>query len=306
MFIDRWKKMLYSTRINALLLVGAQALLVAALATMIAGPVIGAGAVLAVALVYFLGADYLPKMLFSIAGARLLTRAQAPHLYEMVEELARRAGLRRLPRLVYLPHRLPNAFTMGGAEGAIIGVSRGLLDTLNQAELAGVLAHEISHVRNGDTRLLGFAAAMAALCQNLSLMGQILLLLNLPLLVSGQTVVPWTMIMLLTSAPVVSLLVQLALSRTREYEADLGAVELTGDPKALASALVRIEAVEHGMARRILWTLWPSRRPDTWLSTHPATSKRVQRLLTLVADRQDSWGLHLPGAPVIRTDSAGF
>jgi len=274
--------MQYSARLGTVAMVGAQAMLAAALVTIVAGPAMGSAAVLAVTAVYLLGGGVLPKMVFRIAGAIPLSRYQAPRLYGLVAELANRAGLDRVPRLVYLPGAAPNAFTVGDGDQAVIGVSRGLLDTLDQRELAGVLAHEISHVRNGDTRLLGFAATMAVLCQNISLAGQVLLLINLPLVVSGQAGTSWAAIWLLMGGPLLSLLLQYGLSRAREYQADLEAVGLTGDPRALASALVKIEVAQRGLVKRLLWPLGTLYRPDTWYSTHPSTAKRVQRLMDLV------------------------
>ncbi len=296
MFYDRWKQMQRSVWLSTVFMVGAQALLAAVLVTIIAGPVMGAAAVMAVTAVYFMGGGVLPKMVFRITGARPLAKSQAPHLYGLVEELARRAGLASVPRLVYLPSPLPNAFTVGDSDGAIIGVSQGLLETLSQRELAGVLAHEISHVRNGDTRLLGFAATMAVLCQNISLAGQFLLLLNLPLVVSGQAGISWAAIWLLMGGPYLSLLLQYALSRAREYQADLEAAGLTGDPQALAAALVKIEAAQRSLVGRLLWPLGSLRRPDTWFSTHPPTAKRVQRLMAL-APEEDTRPLPFQGSP---------
>jgi heat shock protein HtpX len=147
-------------------------------------------------------------------------------------------------------------------------------------ELAGVLAHELMHIVNQDTRLMAFADLASRITEFLSMAGQLLLLINLPLLLFGQTTLPWIPILLMLAAPTLSALAQLALSRSREYEADLGAAQLTEDPMGLASALNKLESPRHRLLERLLHP--GPRIPDpSLLRTHPPTDERVERLMAL-------------------------
>ena len=163
-------------------------------------------------------------------------------------------------------------------------MSDGLLRNLSSRELMGVLAHEVSHIRHNDMWVMTLADLVSRLTGLLSLVGQVLLLVNLPLLLLGMATFSWLGVLLLIAAPTISALLQLALSRSREYEADMGAADLTGDPAALASALHRLDRVPGGWFEQVFL---PGRRvPDpSLLRTHPPTEERVRRLLSLVARR---------------------
>ena len=220
-----------------------------------------------------------PHLVLRMQGAVPLGPREAPRLHALVDNLARRAGLEHTPRIYYLPSPILNAFTLGSREDTAIAVSEGLLRRLNRRELSGVLAHEISHVRNNDIQVMGLADLVARLTGALSLTGQLLVLINLPLFLFGAAQISWLAILLLIFAPLVTALMQLALSRTREFEADLGAAALTGDPSALASALRKLED-----PRGLLGRIFLPRRPRTepaMLRTHPATEARIRRLLAL-------------------------
>lgn len=220
-----------------------------------------------------------PWLVLRLYRARPLRPAEAPTLYALLRELSRRAELPTLPTLHYVPSPLVNAFTVGGVRNAAIALTEGLLLTLDGREIAGVLAHEISHIRNGDLRVMGLADLISRLTSVLSLFGQILVLVNLPLLWWSDVRVNWWAIALLVFAPQITVLAQLGLSRTREYDADLNAVLLTGDPEGLASALAKIERG----ARRWFEVLLPGFGvPEpSWLRTHPPTEERIRRLLAL-------------------------
>jgi heat shock protein HtpX len=212
-------------------------------------------------------------------GRRLDFR-DAPRLYRALNALAVRAELPGMPELYYLPQREMNAFTVGAPENSAIAVSDGLLRRLDADEVTAVLAHEVSHIRHNDIRIMGFAALSSRFIQMLSLFGQFLLLLNLPLLVLGQYTISWTAILLLIFAPTISSMLQLALSRTREYRADLGAAELTGSPESLATALSKMDIQQ----KRYFRLLWPGRArvPSSHLMrTHPPTEERIRRLLEI-------------------------
>ncbi|MGD9614857.1 MAG: zinc metalloprotease HtpX [Alphaproteobacteria bacterium] len=215
-----------------------------------------------------------------IYGAIALDMRNAPDLVLLLGELARRAGLARAPTLHLLPSRLPQAMSAGEREEPAVAVTLGLLQVLPPRELAAVLAHEVAHVRHGDAFVMRLAAAAGTLTQTMSTIGIFLLIVFLPVLVmTGEAFVSPLAIVLLIFSPVVGDLLQLALSRRREFLADAGAVELTGDPVALAAALQRLERL-----RGDDWERFPSRgrgRPH-WFRTHPSTKERIDRLLRLV------------------------
>lgn len=224
-----------------------------------------------------------PHWALKVHRARPLPVNQAPDLYRLVSLLARRANLRSTPHLYLVPSPGLNAFAVGDAEESAIGVTRGLLAQLDHRELAGVLAHEISHVRSHDLWVMGLARLIGSLTRGLSTLGQVLLLLSLPAILLGGAHVPWAALLLLLTAPVLSSLLFLALSRTRELEADLGAARLTGDPMGLASALARLEAHQGGWWRMIF--PMPRRTQASLIDSHPATAERIARLRSLLDHR---------------------
>ncbi len=200
-----------------------------------------------------------------------------------MHRLTERAGLEQLPLLFYLPSDVMNAFTTGTPREAAIGLSDGLLRRLQRRELVAVLAHELMHIVNQDIRMMAFADLTSRVTGFFSLTGQILLLVNLPLFLFTETSLPWGPILLLLVAPSISALVQLALSRNREYEADLGAAELTGDPLALASALTKMEPPHQRLLEQIL--LPGPRIPDPSLTAHPPAHRmRASRKLEQLAE----------------------
>ncbi len=226
-----------------------------------------------------------PDLAMRLFRARPLEAGEAPALVRLVSELSRRAGMENPPRIYYLPSDVMNAFTAGTPREAAIAISDGLLRRLDWRELGGVLAHELMHVINRDTRLMAFADLTSRLTGFLSFTGQLLLLINLPLLILGEATLPWVPILLLIAAPTLSTLVQLALSRSREYEADLGAVAITGDPLGLASALGKLESMQQTLFGRLFHPL--PRIPDpSMLRTHPPTEERVRRLVELARERE--------------------
>ncbi|WP_206533550.1 zinc metalloprotease HtpX [Mesorhizobium sp. M5C.F.Cr.IN.023.01.1.1] len=213
-------------------------------------------------------------------GAIVLDRHSDPELVMLIAELARRAGLPRAPTLHLLPSPVLQAMAAGDREDPAIAVTSGLLQTLPPRELAAVLAHEIAHIRHGDIFIMRLAATAGAMTQVMSSVGLFLLFALLPVLwATGEFLSPFG-ILLLTFSPTVSDLLQLSLSRRREFLADAGAVELTGDPQALALALRRIEAIQGDD-----WERFDSRgaRWLHWFRTHPSTSERIARLAELVS-----------------------
>jgi heat shock protein HtpX len=143
-----------------------------------------------------------------------------------------------------------------------------------------VLAHEVTHIQHNDLRVMSFAHLIGRMTGVLSTLGQVLLFLNLPLLLFGRSPVSWLGVVLLLFAPTLSNLLQLALSRTREFDADLGAAQLTGDPVGLAMALKKMERFEENVLRQVFV---PGYRTGdrSLLRTHPEMGERVRRLLEL-------------------------
>lgn len=203
-----------------------------------------------------------------------MPRHMAGFLEQTTRELAARAELRRPPALLYFARSEPNAFAIGDAKRSAIGVTAGLLERLTPPEIAAILAHEISHLRNGDTRVMALAAAAARLAGMMSLLGVLLLLVNLPLLLVGAATVSSTALLLLLGAPMLATVLQLSLSRAREIDADLSAVELTDDPGHLASALAKIQTRQRRLLENVLTQVYGG----TWWRSHPAAEERIRRL----------------------------
>lgn len=265
--------------LHSFVLFGAMAALLAWIGSLVfggPGPVVLAAAFV---LLTGLGTGLAPQWVMRLSRARPLGYEEAPRLYENVRQLATHAGLERLPQLYYVPSPIPNAFATGGRRSSAVALSDGLLRRLGPRELTGVLAHEVSHVKNGDLKIMAVAAMMGRMTETLAFFGQILLLLSLPMALAGSPILPWTTILLLLAAPTLAALLLQALSRTREYQADLDATRLTGDPEGLARALLRLEKPAS------LWQrlLFPYRREkgSPWLRSHPATAERVRRLRSL-------------------------
>ena len=221
-----------------------------------------------------------PQLIMRMYRATRLTPSQSPALHAALTELSHRADLPTIPALYYIPSSMLSAFTVGRRNEAAIAVTDGLLQTLENREIIGVLAHEVSHIRNNDTWVMGVADMFSRLTSLLSLFGQFLLILNLPLILLSNVGINWFAILILIFAPNLSALAQLGLSRTREYSADLNAARLTGDPEGLAHALVSIEQRSGSFMERIFL---PGRRiPEpSLLRTHPPTEERVRRLMEL-------------------------
>lgn len=221
-----------------------------------------------------------PSLILRMHRGRRLGRFDAPEVVRLVEGLAQRAGLERAPSVYYLPSQMLNAFTVAGSGESAVAVTDGMLRALTLRELAGVLAHEISHLRNRDTWVMGLADAMNRLTRVLSFVGLFLLVVSVPWLMMGGQGFPWLGALLLMFAPTIGGLLQLALSRTREYDADLDAAGITGDPEGLAQALEKLERRQGRFWEEIVMPGAKLPIPEA-LRTHPATADRVARLRAL-------------------------
>jgi heat shock protein HtpX len=222
-----------------------------------------------------------PRMILRMYQARPLEPRHAPELYSLLDELVKRAELAHPPALYYVPTRMLNAFAVGGDRNAAIALTDGLLRTMSPQELAGILAHELSHIRFRDTRLMALGDAFSRLTASMSQIGLILLLVALPAALMGAQFISLWGLLVLIFAPAASSLLQLALSRSREFHADMGAIELTQDPLGLASALKKLERAQTDSFWRRVFVPYRVMEP-TVLRTHPATEERIERLMSLV------------------------
>jgi heat shock protein HtpX len=230
------------------------------------------------------------KMVLRMQGAQEVDRASAPEYYDIVETLARRANL-PMPKVYVMDNPQPNAFATGrNPENAAVAATTGLLQTLSRSEIAGVMAHELAHIKNRDTLVMTMTATLA---------GAISMLANFGFLFGGRDrnspLGPLGGILLLILAPLAAMIVQLAISRTREYEADRGGAEISGAPLSLASALHKISGMAHripneaaeanpAMAHLFIVNPLSGQRMDNLFSSHPATENRVAELQKMAAE----------------------
>lgn len=219
------------------------------------------------------------RLTLAFYRARPIAPDEAPQLWRTLEVLAGRAGLPAVPVPHYVPSPVVNAFAVGRRRASAIALTDGLLARLGPRELAAVLAHEVAHIAHGDLKVMNLADYVSRLTGLFALFGQALLIVLLPAWLLGLGEPPWLGLLLLLAAPQLALLAQLGLSRVREFDADLAAARLTGDPQALASALARIERASHSW-RAWLLPGWGNPEPS-WLRTHPPTEERIRRLLSL-------------------------
>ena len=226
--------------------------------------------------------------------AKIISVYQAPQLYEIAAVLSKQAGLEKVPHLYYIPSQIINAFATGRNGSAHIALSDGLLRALTVDELTGVLAHEVSHLKHNDLWVMTLADILSRLTAALALFGYLIIIVLLPFYFFSDMEMPWLALIVLWLAPHISALLQMALSRNREYGADLYAAELTGDPLALASALRKIELYQGDWLERLFF---PGQRLPypSILRTHPKLEERVARLRALAEDQYQQLK---PGAPV--------
>ena len=292
--------------IQTFALLGGIALLLAVPVALIWGP-IGLAFVAGLVGVTFLGARQVPPELIMRAyQARPVTADAAPGLVHILDVLSERAALKERPALFVIPSLTLNAFATGSPGHAAIGITEGLVRKLSMQELAAVLAHEISHIRNNDLTVMAIADIASRIVQGMSYAAVFLLAINMvSLLVDGEASISWLAILILYLAPVLSSLMQLALSRTREYDADLEAAVLTGDPSWLISALQRLERQTGAFWEDLMFPVPGRRTPQpSLLRTHPPTAERVARLKAL-DNRRDLPRIDVREAPYISVVSAG-
>ncbi len=237
------------------------------------------------------------KMVLRMYGAREVDARSAPGFYGIVEQLAHRAEL-PMPKVYIMDNPQPNAFATGrNPENAAVAATTGLLEILDHEEVAGVMAHELAHVKNRDTLIMTVTATIA---------GAISMIANFALFFGGNRDNPLGLIgtiLLMILAPMAAMLVQMAISRTREYGADRMGGEICGQPMWLASALQKLQAgsqrvdntvAENNPATAHMFIVNPLhvRSMDSLFSTHPKTENRVRALRELAVETGTAgpWG----------------
>ncbi len=210
-----------------------------------------------------------------LQGAVPLRPQQAPALFEMVARLAGRACL-PVPALYFIDHPVANAMAVGDRRDGALAVTRGTLELLSPAELEAVLAHELAHLKHGDTQVMKLTNLIArATVQVLQLATWLAVLTAL---FTGGSLARASLLSLLAlGVPIMIGFLVTAVSRTRELAADATSAELTGRPMALASALHKLERYHQGWFRRLV----PTPEVPDWLRSHPGTEERVARLAAL-------------------------
>jgi heat shock protein HtpX len=240
------------------------------------------------------------RMVLSMHGAQEVDAHSAPDLWRMVGELAGRAGL-PMPRVYIMDNPQPNAFATGrNPENSAVAVTTGLMQHLSREEIAGVVAHELAHIKNRDTLIMTITATIAGA---ISMLAQFGMFFGHNRDSNGPGLIGTLAMVIL--APIAAMLVQMAISRTREYAADELGAQIAGRPEWLASALARLDAAAHAIenpeaernpATAHLFIVNPlsGQRMDNLFSTHPATENRVAALQEL-AHRMGS-GFGIPSA----------
>ncbi|MBL8790186.1 MAG: M48 family metalloprotease [Rhizobiales bacterium] len=219
-----------------------------------------------------------PKLILNLYKARALGENEFPELQDLMRQLAKRADLPTVPRLHYVPSRMMNAFAVGTAEDSAIAITDGLVRGMSMRQITGILAHETAHIVNGDLKVMGLADVLNRITSLMSAVG----LIGVPLVYGTGVDIPYVGLFMLIFAPTVGGLLQLGLSRAREYDADLDGVTLTGDPEGLVEALAALEHYQRGVWEGMF--LPGSRMPQpSLLRTHPKTEDRIARLRSLYA-----------------------
>jgi heat shock protein HtpX len=284
-FLDANTQRMHRARntLHSALLVGGLGLLTGFSAWLIWGGMGVAVTLVAIGVIYAFAPRLPPEVLMRLYRARPLDPHHGGPILHVVDVLSDRAELPAAPQVYVIPSMTLNAFATGTPQKAMIGITEGLLRKLTLNELAGVLAHEISHIRNNDLAVMSLADVMTRFTQTLSYIALFLAVFNLPAFLLGDSEISFTGLLLLYLAPTVGSLIQLALSRTREYDADLEGAALTGDPESLASALQKLERYQGRFWEDMMLPVPGRRIPQpSLLRTHPTTEERVARLRALL------------------------
>jgi heat shock protein HtpX len=230
------------------------------------------------------------RLVLKMYGAQVVTAQEAPELYAMVDRLRQKAGL-PMPTVAVAPHEQPNAFATGRSpKRAVVAVTTGILKYVPQEELEGVIAHELAHIKNRDMLIATVAAGIAGALSNLPYL----------LMFGGgghddEGGHPFAQLALILLAPIGAMLIQFAVSRQREFEADRVGAMILGRPIPLAKALVRLDSLAHRIPMHVAPAAAPLAQVNPLayqgggiaklFSTHPPTSERVARLEAMAAGR---------------------
>ncbi len=238
------------------------------------------------AVMNFVSYFFSDKIALAMYRAQPATREDLPRVYGVVERLTQRVGI-PMPKIYVIPTDSPNAFATGrNPSHASVAVTQGILNLLNDEELEGVLAHELGHVRNRDILISSIAATIAGAITYLAQMGKFAMIFGGMNRDDRDRGGGFAALLMLILAPIAAMLIQLAVSRSREYEADSTGAHFTGNPYALASALSKLDTY----SRRIPMVATPSTahlfiiQPllgmnfGSLFSTHPPIAKRIERL----------------------------
>jgi heat shock protein HtpX len=224
------------------------------------------------------------KMVLRMYNAQEVDAASAPQFYGMVQELSQRAGL-PMPRVYLIDEAQPNAFATGrNPEHAAVAATTGILQLLSARELRGVMAHELAHVRHRDILTSTIAATVAGAVSALAQFGFLFGGRG-----DGERSNPFVGLIVMILAPIAAMLIQMAISRAREFEADRGGAEISGDPNALANALEKMDRYARGLplaaaeahpetAQMMIINPLSGDGIQNMFSTHPATETRIARL----------------------------
>src|SRR5712692_1179541 len=238
------------------------------------------------AVMNFVSYFFSDKIALAMYRAQPVTREDLPRVYGVVERLTQRVGI-PMPKIYVIPTDSPNAFATGrNPSHASVAVTQGILNLLNDEELEGVLAHELGHVRNRDILISSIAATIAGAITYLAQMGKFAMIFGGMNRDDRDRGGGFAALLMLILAPIAAMLIQLAVSRSREYEADSTGAHFTGNPYTLASALSKLDAY----SRRVPMMANPSTahlfivQPllgvtfGSLFSTHPPIAKRIERL----------------------------
>ncbi|MBE7420569.1 MAG: zinc metalloprotease HtpX [Ideonella sp.] len=264
---------------------------------MVLGNLLGGRSGMMLALAVALGLNFFSywfsdSMVLRMVNARAVDEQSAPGFVRMIRELATQAGL-PMPRVYLIDEQAPNAFATGrNPSHAAVAATTGILQLLSERELRGVMAHELAHVRHRDILISTISATMA---------GAIGMLANFAMFFggrddNGRPVNPIAGLLVALLAPLAASLIQMAISRAREFEADRGGAEISGDPQALASALQKIQRYAQGIplqaaerhpevAQMMIMNPLSGGGLRSLFSTHPSTEERVERLLAMAVTR---------------------
>lgn len=230
------------------------------------------------------------KLVLRMYNAQPVDETSAPEFHGMVRELAQRAGL-PMPRVFVIQEDQPNAFATGrNPEHAAVAATTGIMQVLTPRELRGVMAHELAHVKHRDTLISTISATLAGAISSVAHLGMLFGGQNRDGEQGGSN--PLVAILVMLFAPLAAMLIQFAISRSREFEADRGGAEISGDPKALAAALDKIERYAKGLpmptaehhpetAQMMIINPLSGGGLSGLFSTHPSTQERVERLLSM-------------------------